>query len=94
MDAFKILVIEDDGGEAAELERMVRRYARERDVALSLTRAPNAFDLPEQALACDLVLLDIELPGINGMEAAEALRELSRQHGAHKPRAPREPAPG
>lgn len=75
MGVFRVLMIEDDDAEAAELETAVRRYASERSIALSVTREASAFDLFEQALSCDLVLLDIDLPGINGMEAAEALRD-------------------
>lgn len=75
MGVFRVLMIEDDDAEAAELEAAVRRYASERSIALSVAREASAFDLFEQAISSDLVLLDIDLPGINGMEAAEALRD-------------------
>lgn len=75
MEVFRVLLVEDDDSDAATLERELERYGVEHGVELSIHRETSAFSVEELAPRFDLVLLDIELPGINGMEAAEALRE-------------------
>ena len=75
MATYRVLMVEDDDVEAAALEELVRRYFRERGDTAAVTREVGALELCSLARRHDLVLLDIELPGANGMEAAEALRE-------------------
>lgn len=72
---YRILSIEDDPEQEATLRSHVERYAHEIDLDLQLVWEQSAFDLPELSHGFDLVLLDIDLPGINGMEAAAAMRE-------------------
>lgn len=58
------------------LQSHIDRYARETGIECSVTRKISAFDLAGGDEAhYDLIFLNIELPGINGMEAAEAMRE-------------------
>lgn len=72
---YRILSIEDTPEQEAVLSAHVERYAKEAGLDLRLTWEQSAFDLPELSHGFDLVLLDIDLPGINGMEAAAAMRE-------------------
>lgn len=72
---YRILMIEDNDAEALAIETLVKRYFRERGDTVTITREIGALDLCPLARRHDLVLLDIELPGVNGMEAAESLRE-------------------
>lgn len=75
MDTLRVLIVEDDDADAADLRALLDRYAAERGLSLMVRREPGAFSLGELAPSFDLILLDIELPGIDGMEAAEALRD-------------------
>lgn len=72
----RILIIEDSDEAANTLQSHIDRYARETGIECSVTRKISAFDLAGGDEAhYDLIFLDIELPGINGMEAAESMRE-------------------
>ena len=70
----KLLIIEDDAVEADVLREHVRRYAEERDEKFSVTWFRSALELSSGERSFDLVFMDIDIPGINGMEAAELLR--------------------
>lgn len=75
METLRVLLVEDDDSDAADLRALLERYATERGVSLMVRRECGAFLLGELGTSCDLILLDIDLPGINGMEAAEELRD-------------------
>ena len=71
---YRILLVEDDDREAMRLSSLLERYGKERGKEFQTKRLRSAFDLPEEAATADLVFLDIELPGTDGMKAAEELR--------------------
>jgi two-component system response regulator LytT len=71
---YRILLVEDDDHEARRLSSLLERYRKERGKEFQTKRLGSAFDLPEEAATADLVFLDIELPGTDGMKAAEELR--------------------
>lgn len=72
---YRILVVEDDDHAAQRLETLLERYAEEHELRFSIQREKSAFDLAEAAQEADLVFLDIELPGTDGMKAARELRD-------------------
>ena len=58
------------------MDAALRRYAEERNLRLSLRfYADGKSFLEEYTGEFDLVFMDIEMPGISGMETAEQLRE-------------------
>ena len=73
MTTYKVLMVEDDDKAAATLAEHLERFGTEQGVRFLVTRLATAFNLSE-AGAVDLIFMDIDLPGINGMEAAELLR--------------------
>ena len=74
VDTYKVLIVEDDDQAASTLSAHLERFAAEHGIRFLVTRLATAFDL-SSADAVDLIFMDIDLPGINGMEAAQMLRE-------------------
>ena len=74
MDAYRVLVVDDSDEEAATLAGHLDRYATDHDVRLQVTRLRSAVEFVAEKHDADLIFMDIDLPGINGMEAAEELR--------------------
>lgn len=71
-----IAIVEDMSNEAQRLESYIQRFSREKGEALRHTRYENADAfLREYHSQYDIVFMDIEMPGINGMDAARQLRE-------------------
>ena len=73
---YRIAVVDDLPEERSRLEGYLKRFARERKLTLSV----ESFVGGESFLAAfdhdfDIVLLDIEMQGIDGMETARRLRE-------------------
>lgn len=75
MEIFKVIMVEDDDAEAAVLTHHLERYGAEQDVRFSVHRYASATDFVGDHAAADLVFMDIDLPGIDGMEAARHLRD-------------------
>jgi DNA-binding response OmpR family regulator len=66
----RVLVVEDDTGIAGQLARGLRRAGHEVTVAGTGAEALSAG-------ACDVVLLDLGLPDLDGLEVCRRLRERS-----------------
>ena len=73
---YRIAVVDDQPEERGRLEEYLRRFASERKLTITV----DPFEGGESFLAAfdhnyDIVLLDIEMQGIDGMETARRLRE-------------------
>ncbi|MCC8042600.1 MAG: LytTR family DNA-binding domain-containing protein [Oscillospiraceae bacterium] len=70
-------ICDDDGEQTKGLRRMLADWSADKPFSLQITEYEDAeefsFDYPENP--CDLLLLDIEMKGINGMELAKKLRD-------------------
>jgi two-component system, OmpR family, response regulator MprA len=73
--ALQILVVEDDRVIAEALRERLRQDGHEPQLCGDGVAAVEAFRLRRH----DLVLLDIMLPGMNGLEVCQAMREISLQ---------------
>ena len=72
---YRIAVVEDVESEAKELEAYIDKYFRDKNVEAVVTVYNDAEHfLWKDSSLYDLVFFDIELPGINGMDAARELR--------------------
>lgn len=70
----RILLIEDSEEDASRLRRCIERYFGEKDERFQLTVMKSAMEFISAGGTWSLVFMDIDLPGINGLEAAELLR--------------------
>lgn len=76
----KIAIVEDDSAAAKLLASYLDRFAREHDTAFEVSTYQDAVSFLDPYRPCfDVVFMDIELPHMNGMDAARRLRELDRQ---------------
>ena len=75
----RILIVEDTPAEADALRACLRRYEDERGAQFSVEVVPSALEFMERRPRADLVFMDIDMPGVNGMEAAELLRTYDEQ---------------
>ena len=71
---YRVLIVEDEADEASTLRSHLERFGAARGVDFSITWLKTAFDFVSQSGKFDLVFLDIDLPGISGMEAAQLMR--------------------
>ena len=71
----KIAVVEDTQEEKKNLIVCLEKYRAQMHENISWVCFENAYDFLESKERFDIVFFDIMLPGMNGMEAAEKLRE-------------------
>lgn len=71
---YRIALVEDEADAADMLVGLIDRYADERGETFNVTRFTNAIDFEMTHASFDLVFMDIQMPGIDGMEAAHLMR--------------------
>lgn len=76
---WQIAIVEDDDEAAATLAEYVARYGREFSHEFNVVRFETAVQFSSAKRNFDLVFMDIDLPGINGMEAAGLMRTYDEQ---------------
>jgi two-component system response regulator LytT len=62
--------VENDGEEERLLEEQLARYGRDRNVEMSCVHYGSAEAFLDAPYDVDVVFMDIDLPGMNGMDAA------------------------
>lgn len=74
---IKIAIVEDGDEEANLLLSYLEQFAQERGETFLYKRFKDAADFLEEKGSYDIIFLDIMLPNITGMEAAERLRRYN-----------------
>lgn len=76
---IKVAIVEDDNNYAAVLNDYIIRFGKEKNRAVSCVRFGNAVHIVENYRSENgIILMDIDLPMINGMEAARLIREKDK----------------
>ena len=75
---INVAIVENEEPVARNDEALLCRYAKENEVSIEAKIFLNALDFLEDATPFDAVLMDIDMPGMNGMEAAESLRKRNK----------------
>lgn len=71
-----VAIVEDDRQYARQLELLVRKYAQENGVDLEVKVFHDGMEIAgDYRPVWDIILLDIEMPLLDGMSAAERIRE-------------------
>lgn len=73
---YRIAIVEDDRGFIEELKGYLGQYEKEEGQEFEISVFYDGAEILENyAPKYDLILLDIEMPKVNGMDAAEKIRE-------------------
>ena len=72
---YRALILEDDPAAADTLRAHLARFGAEKGVRFQVEVLNSTLELLEGDHPCDIYFLDIGLPGINGMEAAQIIRQ-------------------
>lgn len=77
---YRILIV-DDNFENRQLLAEILREVAECDFAANGVEAVDAYNLSLKGQSYNLILLDIEMPGINGLEILKKIRESETKAG-------------
>lgn len=76
---LKIALVEDNDREAREVLGFIRKYSESDGENIDVTRFSDAVKfLADYASDYDIVFMDIEMPQLNGMDAARKLRKIDQ----------------
>lgn len=71
---LRALIVEDYPDEAAALKEQLELYGKRHELEFDITWSESAAAVAKGTRGYDVIFLDIELPGMDGMDAARLLR--------------------
>lgn len=76
---MKVIICDDEAIFVDAIERRLRDYAAKKDINIDITRCYSAVKLLElDLISCDVLFLDIEMPGTDGISAAREIRKRNQ----------------
>lgn len=78
---FKFAIVEDNDADARTLESNLKESLKAMNAVCSVKRFSNAEEFNGEGLEYDVIFLDIEMPGMNGMDLAERIRAVNSESG-------------
>jgi signal transduction histidine kinase/ActR/RegA family two-component response regulator len=81
LGSLKILIAEDNFSSMKLLTRLLERWGQQVTIAVNGREALNLFERD----SFDLMLLDIQMPEMDGFEVTAAIREIEKKTGRHTP---------
>ncbi|MBQ9289925.1 MAG: response regulator transcription factor [Clostridia bacterium] len=77
---IRVALVEDDAGYRSQLEEYLAQYQREHDESFQITSFSDGDEIAENYTArYDIILMDIEMPVLDGMSAAERIRQKDEE---------------
>lgn len=74
---YHVAIVEDENTFSDELQEYLKQYQEEKDVRFKISVFGDGAEILEDYQSVyDVILLDIEMPKVNGMEAAQRIREI------------------
>ena len=75
---YRILIADDEPIERMVISKKINNLFQDQFEIFQAENGREAVSVHEEKM-CDIALLDIEMPGINGIEAAEQIRKINKQ---------------
>ena len=73
---YHIAIVEDEEEFSVQLQEYLKRYQEENEIEFKISVFHDGAEILKDYVPCyDAVFMDIEMPVVNGMEAAEQIRE-------------------
>ena len=77
---YHIAIVEDEPEFSMQLQQYLKQYQRENNVECKISVFGDGAEiLKDYKAKYDAIFMDIEMPGVNGMDAAEKIREMDEE---------------
>ncbi len=77
MKQYQVAIVEDEDKAAELLQKYLEQYGERESLCFDITHYTDASAfLKDKHKGYDLIFMDIQMPGMNGMEAAHKMREM------------------